>query len=186
MMNMYGVEHGPVYLQGLTKSVAAEKTHEVEWQGKLQTGDGHDQFHIFYYGDLDEDDLIMWHDMTPLLIYAEHSVTGERYLLIDAAKHGYDAMVCETYPEEELNNRPLRPYLDVEGEDTFEVFLTAYYNVPWDEEFGEDVEADGTYELITGERVHFNEVKRNGYDAFAIRIRNRKGVETEIVQEELA
>lgn len=58
--------------------------------------------------------------------------------------------------------------------------------MPWDEEFGEDVEEDGTYELITGERVHFNEVKRNGYDAFAIRIRNRKGIDTEIVQEELA
>ncbi|WP_244964918.1 hypothetical protein [Paenibacillus barcinonensis] len=186
MMNMYGVLHGPLYLDGLTKRETQGVAHEVQWNGKLQAPDGHDQFHIFYYGDLDEDDLILWHDMTPLLVYAEHTVTGERYLLIDAAEQGYDAMLCETYPEEDVNNRPLRPYLDVEGEDTFEVHLTAFYNVPWDEEFGEDVEEDGTYELITGERVHFNEVKRNGYDAFAIRIRNRKGIDTEIVQEELA
>lgn len=186
MMNMYGVCHGPLYLEGLTKSEAESKKPEVEWQGKLQTRDGHDQFHIFYYGDLDEDDMIMWHNMTPLLVYAEHTITGERYLLIDSAKHGYDAMLCETYPEEDVNNRPLRPYLDIEGEDTFEVYLSAFYNVPWDEEFGEDVEEDGMYELITGERVHFNEVKRNGFDAFAIRIRNRKGVDTELMHDELA
>lgn len=104
-MNMYGVLHGPLYLEGLTKRDTEGLVYEVEWQGKLQTQDGHDQFHIFYYGDLDEDDLILWHDMTPALVYAEHTVTGERYLLIDAAKHGYDAMLCETYPEEEVNNR---------------------------------------------------------------------------------
>lgn len=72
----------------------------------------------------------------------------------------------------------VRTYLKVE--------LTAYYNVPWDEEFGEDVDENGAYELITGERMHFDQVKRDGYDAFAIRILNRKGVWTEIVQEELA
>ncbi|PQP81921.1 hypothetical protein C0Q44_19845 [Paenibacillus sp. PCH8] len=185
-MNAYGVQHGPAYLEGLTTKGSDSETHEVEWAGKLQISDGHDQFHIFYYGDLTEDDLIAWHDTTPLLVYAEHTVTGERYLLIDAARHGYDALLCETYPEEELNNRPLRPYLDIEGEDIFEVQLTAFYNVPWDEEFGEDVGEDGTYELITGQRMDFNQVKRNGYDAFAISILNRKGVRTDIVQEELA
>jgi hypothetical protein len=58
--------------------------------------------------------------------------------------------------------------------------------VPWDEEFGEDVDEDGTYELITGESMDFEQVKRDGYDAFTISIINRKGVVTEIVQEELA
>ncbi|WP_339307451.1 hypothetical protein [Paenibacillus sp. FSL R5-0519] len=186
MMNEYGVQHGPVYLEGLTRKEEDVKSEEVEWKGKLLTSDGHDKFHIFYYGDLTEDDLITWHDSTPLLVYAEHTVTGERYLLIDAAKHGYDAMLCETYSEETLRDRPLRPYLDVEGEDIFEVELTVYYNVPWDEEFGEDVDENGAYELITGERMHFDQVKRDGYDAFAIRILNRKGVWTDIVQEELA
>ena len=185
-MNEYGVQHGPVYLEGLTRKEEDVKSEEVEWKGKLLTSDGHDKFHIFYYGDLTEDDLITWHDSTPLLVYAEHTVTGERYLLIDAAKHGYDAMLCENYSEETLRDRPLRPYLDVEGEDIFEVELTAYYNVPWDEEFGEDVDENGAYELITGERMHFAQVKRDGYDAFAIRILNRKGVWTDIVQEELA
>ncbi|WP_458122996.1 hypothetical protein [Paenibacillus sp. Z3-2] len=91
MMNEYGVQHGPAYLEGLTKQHEDTKADEVEWKGKLQTTDGHDKFHIFYYGDLTEDDLIAWHDSTPLLVYAEHTVSGERYLLIDTAKHGYDA-----------------------------------------------------------------------------------------------
>ncbi|PAF28668.1 hypothetical protein [Paenibacillus sp. 7516] len=185
-MNLFGVHNGPAYLEGIVKKVTDGENQEVEWKGKLQTSDGHDKFHIFYYGDLMEDDLITWQDSTPLIVYAEHTVTGERYLLIDAAKHGYDSMLCETYPEEELSKRMLRPYLDVEGEDTFEVHLSAFYNVPWDEEFGEDVDEDGTYELITGETMDFDQVKRDGYDAFSIRIVNRKGVTTEIVQEELA
>ncbi|WP_127540435.1 hypothetical protein [Paenibacillus illinoisensis] len=185
-MNLFGVHNGPAYLEGIVKKVTDGENQEVEWKGKLQTSDGHDKFHIFYYGDLMEDDLITWQDSTPLIVYAEHTVTGERYLLIDAAKHGYDAMLCETYPEEELSKRTLRPYLDVEGEDTFDVLLSAFYNVPWDEEFGEDVDEDGTYELITGEQMDFDQVKRDGYDAFSIRIVNRKGVTTEIVQEELA
>ncbi|WP_145047354.1 hypothetical protein [Paenibacillus xylanexedens] len=185
-MNELGVQQGPAYLEGLVQTLKKEQAHEVEWNGKVQTPDGHDKFHIFYYGDLIDDDLISWHDSTPLLVYVEHTVTGERYLLFDAAKHGYDAMLCETYAEDKLNNRPLRPYLDVEGEDIFEVYLTAYYNVPYDDEFGEDVHEDGTYELITGEHMNFELVKRNGYDAFAIQITNRKGVSTEIVQEELA
>lgn len=185
-MNLFGVHNGPAYLEGIVKKVTDGENQEVEWKGKLEMSDGHDKFHIFYYGDLMEDDLITWQDSTPLIVYAEHTVTGERYLLIDAAKHGYDAMLCETYPEEELSKRALRPYLDVEGEDTFEVHLSAFYNVPWDEEFGEDVDKDGTYELITGEHIDFEQVKRDGYDAFSIRIVNRKGVTTEIVQEELA
>ncbi|WP_433707069.1 hypothetical protein [Paenibacillus illinoisensis] len=185
-MNLFGVHNGPAYLEGIVKKVTDGENQEVEWKGKLQMNDGHDKFHIFYYGDLMEDDLITWQDSTPLIVYAEHTVTGERYLLIDAAKHGYDAMLCETYPEEELSKRALRPYLDVEGEDTFEVHLSAFYNVPWDEEFGEDVDEDGTYELITSEHMDFEQVKRDGYDAFSIRIVNRKGVTTEIVQEELA
>lgn len=185
-MNLFGVHNGPAYLEGIVKKVTDGENQEVEWKGKLQTSDGHNKFHIFYYGDLMEDDLITWQDSTPLIVYAEHTVTGERYLLIDAAKHGYDAMLCETYPQEELSTRTLRPYLDVEGEDTFEVHLSAFYNVPWDEEFGEDVDEDGTYELITGETMDFDQVKRDGYDAFSIRIVNRKGVTTEIVQEELA
>lgn len=108
-MNLFGVHKGPTYLEGLVREISDAQTHEIEWKCKLQTSDGHDKFHIFYYGDLTEDDLITWHDSTPLIVYAEHTLTGERYLLIDSAKHGYDAMLCETYPEEELNNRSLRP-----------------------------------------------------------------------------
>lgn len=185
-MNNTGVHKGPSYLEGLFTAVSDENQHEVEWRGKLQTADGHDKFHLFYYGDLLDDEVITWDGMTPSIVYAEHTVTGERFLLIDSAKHGYDAMVCETYPEEDIANRPLRPYLDIEGEDVFEVHLSAFYNVPWDEEFGEEVDEDGRFELITGEKVEFEQVQRDGYDAFAIRIVNRKGLATEVLQEELA
>lgn len=146
--------------------------------------DGYDKFYIFYYGDLMEDDLIIWQDLILLIVYVEYMVIGECYLFIDVVKYGYDVMLCEIYLEEELSKRMLCFYLDVEGEDMFEVYLLVFYNVFWDEEFGEDVDEDGIYELIMGEYMDFDQVKWDGYDVFLICIVNCKGVIMEIVQEE--
>ncbi|WP_262384919.1 hypothetical protein [Paenibacillus terrae] len=43
---------------------------------------------------------------------------------------------------------PLLPYLDEDGEDTFEVNVTAYYNVDWDDEFSDDVDEDGQLDYV--------------------------------------
>ncbi|WP_088833097.1 hypothetical protein [Paenibacillus tyrfis] len=186
MSNHKSHRAGPAYLEGVTIAEKPENWMEQEWTGKLQTKEGRTQFRIYYYGEL-MDDLIAVTDFAPQLIVAEDPVDGERYLLFDGCKHGYNAMLCDTYTAEQQNNRtPLLPYLDKDGEDTFEVYITAFYNVDWDEEFADDVDEDGQLELISGERVDFDEAKRNGYDALGIDIVNNKGVKIEIVQEELA
>lgn len=159
---------------------------EEEWTGKLQTGEGHSRSYLFYYGEL-MDDLIAATDFAPQLIVAEDAVTGQRYLLFDGCKHGYDAMLCDTYSDEQRNNRtPLLPYIDPDGEDTFEIRITVYYKVDWDEEFSEDADEQGRLELISGERCSITEAKRNGFDALSITVVNSSGLETEVAQEELA
>lgn len=133
------------------------------------------------------DDLIAVTEFAPQLVIAENAATGERIVIFDGTRHGYDALLCETYTEEQQNNRtPLLPYLDEDGEDTFEVSVTAFYNVDWDDEFSDDVDENGQLELISGERCNFEEAKRNGFDAISITITSAKGLKTEIVQEELA
>lgn len=133
------------------------------------------------------DELIAVTEFAPQLIIAEDAVTGEQIVIFDGARHGYDALLCEVYTEEQRNNRtPLLPYLDDDGEDTFEVTVTAFYNVDWDDEFADDVDENGQLELISGERCDFEEAKRNGFDAISITITSAKGLKTEILQEELA
>lgn len=96
-------------------------------------------------------------------------------------------MMCEDLTEAQLNRRgPLLSYVDEEGEDTFEIYVTAYYNIDWDEEFADEVDDEGNMELITGEKCSFDEVKRNGFDAISITVVNSRGFRTELLQEELA
>ncbi|MGG4393085.1 hypothetical protein ABEX25_02055 [Paenibacillus thiaminolyticus] len=177
---------GPAYLEGVTVPVNPEAWREEEWTGKLQTPEGHTKFYLFYYGEL-MDELIAATGFAPQLIVAEDAVTGQRYVLFDGCKHGYDAMLCDTYTDEQQNGRtPLLPYIDPDGEDTFEIRITVFYNVDWYEEFSEDVDEEGQVELISGELCSFEEAKRNGFDALSISVMNTSGLETEVTQEELA
>ncbi|MEE4567465.1 hypothetical protein V2U94_07435 [Paenibacillus polymyxa] len=177
---------GPAYLEDWVVPENPEAWVEQEWTGKLRSQVGNTKFHIFYYGEF-MDELIAVTEFAPQLIIAEDAVTGEQIVIFDGTRHGYDALLCEVYTEEQQNNRtPLLPYLDDDGEDTFEVTVTAFYNVDWDDEFADDVDENGQLEMISGERCDFEEAKRNGFDAISITITSAKGLKTEILQEELA
>ncbi len=150
MTNQNQLRPGPAFLEGIAVPEKPEAWTEGEWTGKLQTKEGHTKFYVFYYGEL-MDDLIAMTEFAPQLIVAEDAVTGKRYVLFDGCKHGYDAMLCDTYSDEQQNNRTLLlPYVDADGEDTFEIRLTVFYNVDWDEEFSSDVDEQGQIELISG------------------------------------
>ncbi|MNW43396.1 hypothetical protein D3C74_205930 [compost metagenome] len=186
MTEIHNPKWGPAYLEGWIVPENPEAWVEQEWTGKLRSQAGHTKFHIFYYGEL-MDELIAVTEFAPQLIIAEDAVTSEQIVIFDGTRHGYDALLCEVYTKEQQNNRtPLLPYLDEDGEDTFEVSLTAFYNVDWDDEFADDVDENGQLELINGERCDFEDAKRNGYDAISITITSAKGLKTEIIQEELA
>ncbi|MDP1510333.1 hypothetical protein L8C07_07310 [Paenibacillus sp. CMAA1739] len=186
MTETHHIKLGPAYLEGWVVPETPEAWGEQEWTGKLRSQTGNTKFHIFYYGEF-MDELIAVTEFAPQLIIAEDAVTGEQIVIFDGTRHGYDALLCEVYTEEQQNNRtPLLPYLDDDGEDTFEVTVTAFYNVDWDDEFADDVDENGQLELISGERCDFKEAKRNGFDAISITIISAKGLKTEILQEELA
>ncbi|WP_025677543.1 hypothetical protein [Paenibacillus polymyxa] len=186
MTETHHTKLGPAYLDGWVIPENPEAWVEQEWTGKLRSQAGNTKFHIFYYGEF-MDELIAVTEFAPQLIIAEDAVTGEQIVIFDGTRHGYDALLCEVYTEEQQNNRtPLLPYLDDDGEDTFEVTVTAFYNVDWDDEFTDDVDENGQLELISGERCDFEEAKRNGFDAISITITSAKGLKTEILQEELA
>lgn len=96
-------------------------------------------------------------------------------------------MFCYVFSEEQLKNRIIdKLYIDKEGNDTFELIISTYNGIDFEDDFREEVDSSGKIELINGESVDFEEVKRNGFDTLQIWAINRDGIRIEIVSEELA
>ena len=126
-------------------------------------------------------------DDIPALILAVEPTSGQEILLFDGCKHGYNAMFCDNYSDEQKNNRKVNKiYKTDNGEDTFELTISTYNGIDYDDEFAGDVGKDGLIELIDGTKVEFETAKRNGFDTLQIFAKTENGEVIEIVSEELA
>lgn len=181
---------GPTFLDGLTEHIENPKNfHSHEWRRKLRNASGESKFKTKYYGELNEDynNLIVETNFAPALIYAVDIKTGEEILLFDGCKHGYNAMFCDTFTQEQIINRPLENlYKDSNGNEVFEITISTYNGIDYEDEFREDVDENGFLELIDGTKIEFESVKRNGYDTLQIWATNTNGDTVEVVSEELA
>ena len=181
---------GPTFLKGFTEHIDNPKDlHSHEWRRKLRTASANRKFKIKFYGALHEDysNLIVETDFAPALVYAVDIVTGEEILLFDGCKHGYNAMFCDTFTPEQITNRPLaNQYKDSNGNEVFEITISTYYGIDYEDEFREEVDTNGLLELIDGTKMDFESVKRNGYDTLQIWATNTNGEIVEVVSEELA
>ena len=181
---------GPTFLDGLTKNFENPKElHSHEWRRKLKTTSGHTKFKIKFYGQLHEEykNLIVGTDFAPSLVFAVDNVTGQEILLFDGCKHGYNALFCDTFTDEQITNRPATNfYTDQYGKDTFEIVVSTYNGVDYDDEFADQVDKNGLIEIIDGTKIEFEKVKRNGYDTLQIWATNDNGKTIDFVSEELA
>lgn len=173
----------PTYLQSYAENV--EQLEAVESQLQLCSSTGTKQFEIWYYGDL----LTIEGEALPFItgatarIVAKDPLTAEEILLFDATLHGYNALFCDEFTEEQRIHRPLRKYLLP----TTEVVLSFFYNIDYDEE-AEDYEVDehGNVQLLNGETADWETIKSIGYDAFAFYGKSEDGTLLAFAQEELA
>ena len=167
---------GPVYFDKITEHITnPENLGNHEWLRKLKTGTGGTKFKIKYYGDR-MGSLVVATDFAPQKIIAIDAITGEELIIFDGCTIGYNALFCDQYSKEQIENRPVNQvYLDDTGEDTFEVILSAYYGFNYDDEFLEAVDEDGMIELVNGQKESYENAKRNGCDTFQVFIINKKG-----------
>lgn len=181
---------GPTFLEGLTEHIQnPKKLHSHEWRRKLKATSGQTKFKIKFYGELHEDynNLIVGTDFAPSLVVAVDIKTEQEILLFDGCKHGYDALFCETYTDEQINNRPTTNYYnDKNGYEVFEIIISTYNGVDYEDEFREEVDKNGMIELINGTKIEFETVKRNGYDTLQIWAINESGETIDFVSEELS
>ena len=181
---------GPSYLDGLTDHIPNPKgLHSHEWRRKLITSSGHTKFKIRYYGQLHDKhpNLIVRTDFAPSLVIAIDSLSNQEIVLFDGCKHGYNALFCDTFTNDQIQHRPVTNlYTDKDGNDTFELVISTYCGIDYDDEFGDQVDENGLLELIDGTKLAMDIVKRNGYDTLQIWATREDGETIEMVSEELA
>lgn len=180
---------GPTFLEGYTSPIHGSKDKTGQWRGKVVSPDGNNQFKIRYYGQRHEkhNNLIVETDMAPALIFAVHITTGDTILLFDGCRHGYNALFCDTYSDKQLNGRSAVDfYTTSSGADVFEVTITIYNNIDYEDEFSDQVDAGGFVELADGSKKQLNIIKRDGFQAIKISAKDLNGKDVEILSEELA
>jgi hypothetical protein len=181
---------GPTFLDGLTENIQYPKElHLHEWRRQLKTASGQTKFKIKFYGQLHEEykNLIVGTDFAPSLVFALDATTGQEILLFDGCKHGYNALFCDTFNDEQINNRPATNfYKDQDDKDTFEIVISTYNGVDYIDEFADQVDENGLIQLVDGTKIEFEKVKRNGYDTLQIWATNDSGKTIDFVSEELA
>jgi hypothetical protein len=181
---------GPTFLDGLTEHIQNPRDlHSHEWRRQLKSTSGEKKFKIKFYGQLHEEykNLIVGTDFAPSLVFAIDVSTGQEILLFDGCKHGYNALFCDTYSDEQIKNRPTTNYYaDQDGMDIFEIIISTYNGVDYDDEFTDQVDENGLIELVDGTKIEFEKVKRNGYDTLQIWVTNENGKTIDVVSEELA
>ena len=181
---------GPVFLDGLTEQIENPKNLlPHEWRRRIKTSAGQTKFKIRFYGQLHEKytNLIVGTPLAPSLVFAIDMSTGTEILLFDGCKHGYNAMFCDVFSDEQIKNRPLDNfYIDQEGNDIFEIVISTYNGIDLAGELSEQVDEEGLIELIDGSKIEFEKAKRNAFDTLQISITNKRGKTYEIVSEELA
>ena len=109
--------------------------------------------------------------------------SGEEFVIFDSGRHGYNNMFCDEIDQEVLEHRPLKQY----ELSASKLMLELGYSIDYEDE-KEDFEVDenDTVELINGERMPWEQVKRDGIDYIALYYVNEEGKQVQILDAELA
>ena len=157
--------------------------HVKEWAEKrlptviLCSTTGNELLEVWYYGDLltvkgEPQSYIIDSDEAPGLVTARDPESGEEFVIFDGGRHGYDNMFCDEHDPSELEHRPLKRY-EIPAS---KLVLELGYSVDYEDE-KENFEPDeaDTVELINGERMPWEQAKRDGIDYIALYYVNEKG-----------
>ena len=168
--------------------------HIKEWKQKrlttvtLCSTSGNEWLEVWYYGDLltinGEPQLyIVPSYFAPELVTARDPESGEEFVVFDGGRHGYDNMFCDEHDLDELERRTLKRY-EIPAS---KLILELGYSIDYEDE-KEDFEVDesDTVELINGERMSWEQVKKDGIDYIALYYVNEEGKQVQILDNELA
>lgn len=179
----------PLHLRNFTISIRHSHQKPFEWRGQLVSSTKNTLFKIKYYGKLHPlyHSLIVGTSFAPAKLVAIDSISNEEILLFDGCHFGYNALLCDRYSDQQIEERPIEStYRDESNDQLFELFISCYYQIDYDQEYKEYLDVHDQIELLSGQKVPLETLKRNGFDYINIIGINKKGETTEILSEELA
>lgn len=168
--------------------------HIKEWKQKrlttvtLCSTSGNEWLEVWYCGDLltinGEPQLyIVPSYFAPELVAARDPESGEEFVVFDGGRHGYDNMFCDEHDLDELERRTLKRY-EIPAS---KLILELGYSIDYEDEKEDfQVNEDGMVALINGERMSWEQVKRDGIDYIALYYVNEEGKQVQILDNELA
>lgn len=142
---------------------------------------GRDRFKIRYYGAFHMGWIVATDD-APAKIAALEPHSGAEILLFDGAKHGYNAMFCDEYGEEQIRNRPLSDLDDA----LYRIRVSLFYNIDYEDERDDFADEHGNVRLIDGRIIPFAQLQQDGIDGIGIDLIDEAGNARPLVSEELA
>lgn len=155
----------------------------------LENDSINEAYEIYFYGTRLANTLICGHydpktdTKKPCLLIARCRHTGKEILLYDEASYGYNSIFCDSYPLEDIINRPLLKLAIPPAQ----IELTFAYNIDFDEEKEDfDFDENDFTESINGQKISFEEVKKNCFDYIKITALDEKNNKTIICELELA
>ena len=177
-------EKYPTWLIGHVKEWAEKRLPTVT----LCSTTGSELLEVWYYGDLltvkgEPQSYIVDGDAAPGLVAARDPESGEEFVIFDGGRHGYDNLFCDEHDPAQLEHRPLTRY-EIPAS---KLVLELGYSIDYEDEKAtfEPDEAD-TVELINGERMPWEQVKRDGIDYIALYYVNAEEKRVQILDAELA
>ena len=168
--------------------------HIKEWKQKrlttvtLCSTSGNERLEVWYYGDLltinGEPQLyIVPSYFAPELVTARDPESGEEFVVFDGGRHGYDNMFCDEHDLDELERSTLKRY-EIPAS---KLILELGYSIDYEDEKEDfQVNEDGMVALINGERMSWEQVKKDGIDYIALYYVNEEGKQVQILDNELA
>ena len=174
----------PIWLEGHVKERKQKRLPTVT----LCSSAGNELLEVWYYGDLltvkgESQFYIIDGGEAPGLVEARDPESGEEFVIFDGGQHGYDNMFCDEHNPAQLAHRPLQRY-EIPAS---KLVLELGYNIDYeDEKESFEVDEADTVELVNGERMPWEQVKRDGIDYIALYYVNDKGKQLQILDAELA
>ena len=175
ILNPLGLKLGPTYLANLaTKIESAPEFENIEWRGIINTKCNQ----IKYYGGYKFIEYFQQSFITstsfgpPTIIAVDEN--GNDILLFDGCLHGYDNLFNHyNWTNEKINNRVLDQKLFPENQAYFDIIIGVFYDVNFDQEFGEDLNSEGKLEASNGNYITLDTLKRDGFCSFQIMIQEK-------------
>mgnify|MGYP001025951437 CR=1 FL=1 len=170
------MDYTPDHLRSITTKIESIKGFdENNWfcglscKLKLNHKEGN-LFKIITNGIKFDDGSIIGKDDCPLKIFAQDISDKKLVNLFDEEIHGYTPLLIERKEYNYIDDNEF-VYTDDAGNDSFEVYIWANSSVDFEDEFQFD--KDNKTELLNGESVDIDFLKRNAFDAFGIILKNQ-------------